>query len=168
MDISLITAASGALNAAREIGKAAIGIRDSNQLAVTVSQLNDQILKAQDALFSHQSQLLAIQQELIQTQEKLRQAEKLIKDRGAYHLVALSPGVFVYGSNPVEDGADIQPAHYLCQPCFDIGKTGILIRKETAAHITHGCPLCKTEYLEKMKPVQPFVPRRSIPFTGSR
>ena len=151
MDISLIAAASSAISSAREIGKAAIGLRDFNQLAVVMTQLNDQILKAQDSLFSHQTQLLALHEELIQTKEKLRCAEKMMEDRGSYELFPITNGVFVYRNNPGNGSGQSDPTkvlHYLCQPCFDGGKKGVLVRLETPNGVSHTCPLCKTTYVE--------------------
>lgn len=151
MDVSFISATISALSAAKDIGKSAVGIRDFNALATTVSQLNDQILKAQDSLFAHQSQLIALQEELRQAMERLHLAEKVINDRGSYQLFELSAGVFVY-RNKLVDG-DAQPGiyHLLCQPCFDVGRKAVLMREETAGGICHVCPLCRVKYLEKKK-----------------
>jgi len=80
MDLSLIGAATAALSAARDIGKSAIGIRDFNQMATAISQLNDQLLKAQDSLFSHQAQLLTMQQEVFGLKDTLRQKEAALVD----------------------------------------------------------------------------------------
>jgi hypothetical protein len=155
MDISYISATVVALNAAKDIAKAAVGIRDFNALASTVSQLNEQILKAQDSLFSHQSQLIALQEELRETKERLRLAEKVLEDRGRYELVELSRGVFVY-RNKVGDGEALAGAlHLLCQPCFDAGRKAVLMREETACAICHVCSLCRVKYLETEKPRTP-------------
>lgn len=78
MDLSLIGAATAALSAARDIGKSAIGIRDFNQVAAAIAQVNEQLLKAQDSLFTHQSQLLTMQQELFVLKEALRQKESAL------------------------------------------------------------------------------------------
>lgn len=152
MDISYISATVVALNAAKDIAKAAVGIRDFNALAATVSQLNDQILKAQDSLFSHQSQLIALQEELRETKERLRLAQEVLEDRGRYELVELSRGVFVYRSKGGDREAMAGAHHLLCQPCFDVGRKAVLMREESASAICHVCPLCRVEYLEKKNP----------------
>ena len=152
IDLSLIGAASSALSAARDIGKAAMGLRDFNAVATTISQLNEQIIRAQDALFSHQSQLLALHQELGEAKEKLRVAEKMLEDRGNYELFRLSDGVHVYRlkTNPgIVSATRTNEVHYLCQPCFDAGRKAVLVRVESMLDITHCCPLCKTHYLER-------------------
>ena len=78
MDLSLIAAANSAITAARELGKAAIGLRDFNQMAATVTQLNDQLLKAQDNLFAHNGQIFSLQQEVFDLKDSLRKSEALL------------------------------------------------------------------------------------------
>lgn len=155
MDISYISATVSALNAAKDLARAAVGVRDFNAWAATVSQLNDQILKAQDSLFSHQSQLIALQEELREAKERLRLAEKVVEERGRYDLVELSPGVFVYRSNGGDRETMAGAHHLLCQPCFDAGRKVVLMRRESAGAIYHVCPLCRVEYLEEKKPYTP-------------
>ncbi len=157
MDISLIAAASSAISAARDVGKAAVGLRDFNQLAGVIAQMNEQILKAQDSLFAHNAQLLALQNEVFEAREELRKARESLAERGKYALFELSPGVFVYRSRadlaPHLSGASnpgcAEPQHYVCQGCFDKGERIVLVRLETAAGFSHQCPQCKTSYPEE-------------------
>lgn len=166
MDLSVITTAVGAISAAKELGKAAMGIRDFNEAAPVIAQLNDQLLKAQDALFRHNAELLALQQEQFETAKKLREMEEALAQRGRYSLFELSPGVFVYRVNVTPGGSDVQnpsgtePMHYVCQPCFDKGVKAVLARNETHLRVIHLCPSCATAFLESKKPQQ-SVPRRS-------
>lgn len=149
MDFSLIGAASTAISSAREFGKAALAVRDFNQMADIVSKLNDQILKAQDALFTHNAQLLTLQNEHIQTAQKLREMEEALAERGRYTLFELSPGVFAYRMNvlPVasemSDPLPAEPVHYVCQPCFDKRVKAVLQRHSVTAV---RCPVCATIY----------------------
>ena len=159
MDLSLIGAANSAIVAAREIGKAAIGLRDFNQLSAVVAQLNDQILKAQDSLFAHNTQLMALQQEVIEAREKLRKMEETVAQRRRYTLFELSDGVFVYRVNispeggAASDPCSAEPIHYVCQPCLDTKDVRVvLVRSGTQLCITHICPQCKAEFLELQKP----------------
>jgi hypothetical protein len=77
MDLSLIGAAATSPGLARDFGKAAMAVRDFNEMAAIVSKLNDQILKAQDSLFALQSELLREQQEHFETLKKVRERNKL-------------------------------------------------------------------------------------------
>lgn len=164
MDLSVLGAASAALTAAREIGKAAIGLRDFNQLAAVVSQLNDQILKAQESLFSHQAQLIGMQEELFKAKENIRAMEKMVEQRERYSLIELSAGVFTYRLNDrsaLGDGVS-EPIHCICQPCLDIrGHKSVLLRKQTSQSITHVCPSCNAVVLEsKNANYSPAIPFR--------
>lgn len=127
MDISLFTAAVSSINAAREIGRAAIAVRDFNQFAAVVAQINDQLLKAQDSLFAHNAQLLALQNEVFESREQLRKMQETLAQRGKYALIELGKGQFVYRSRadaiPMTSGtgdpAFTEPEHHICQICFD-------------------------------------------------
>lgn len=125
MDMTLISAASTAIGAAREFGKAALAVRDFNQMSAVVSQLNEQLLKAQDALFVHNAQLMALQQEVFEAREQLRVMREAIAEKNRYSLFEITPGAFVYRVNQGPDAggtvdpASAEPLHYLCQKCFD-------------------------------------------------
>lgn len=69
-------------------------------------------------------------------------------DSRAPELFALSVGVFVY-----RVACSHGPGLYLCRSCFEAGKNAVLDRKESVAVITHACPHCKAEFLEKKKPL---------------
>src|SRR5471032_1850853 len=99
MDLSLIQAVATSLSLAKDLGKAALGIRDFNEIAPTISVLNDQLLKAQDALFKHNTQLLALQHEQFETTKELAKMKEALTEKGRYSLIALSLGVFVYRVN---------------------------------------------------------------------
>lgn len=158
MDFSMISAAASSITVAKELVKVVIGVRDFNEIAPVVAQLNDQLLKAQDALFSHQAQLLTLQQQHFEATEKLAKAEKALAERGRYALFALSDGVFVYRVNvpPVDSHAGdpiaTEPQHYICQPCFDKGIKVVLKRIDNYRSISHYCSDCKQTYLEEKKP----------------
>lgn len=151
MDLSFITAANSALSAAREICKAAIGIRDFNQLATTVAQLNEQILKAQDSLFTLQTQLLTAQEEVMAAKQKNADLEKYISQRDSYSLVEVSLGNFAYRSKKDEIRIDLggeetfaDPAHHICQPCLDVrGHKSVLTMSIVWGTQTYTCPECK-------------------------
>lgn len=155
MDFSLIGAAATSLGIAKDLAKAAIGVRDFNAQAATIAQMNEQILKAQDALFIHSANMNELQQKHFETLEKLRAMEKLIAERGRYSLFEISKGVFVYRSVAGEyvghDGNPIpaQPDHYVCQRCFDKGIKSVLSRSANSYLITHRCTECGTHYLEQ-------------------
>lgn len=154
MDISLISAAAAAINAARDIGKAAVSIRDFNQMATAVAQLNEQLLKAQDSLFSHQGQLLSMQQEVFGLKDALRQKEaalaeaqqeitelkkkKLALDQ--YERFRHAGGGWAYRLKGTPDD-DVNTPTY-CANCFENEKLALL---QPGTRPNHGylvCPSC--------------------------
>mgnify|MGYP000302322461 FL=1 len=132
MDYSQISAIAAAVAAAKQLGEAALGIRDFNQLSGTVVNLNAQLLKAQEGLLAHNAELLQLQHEHFQACEKLRKLEEAIRDRGRYSLVEVTAGQFAYRAHVVpQDGGTgepltTEPAHYVCQSCFDNGRKVVL------------------------------------------
>src|SRR5579875_3881677 len=129
-----------------------IGIRDFNQVAGTVAQINEQLLKAQDSLFVHSANLRELQERYFEAREKISAMEKLIAERGRYSLFEISKGIFVYRAHAVEhvahDGNPVppEPAHYVCQRCFDSGVKVVLQRSTFYGLVNLVCSSCKTEY----------------------
>lgn len=171
MDFSMIGAATSAITASKELAKAAIGIRDFNEIAPKIAELNNQLLKAQDALFTHQAQLLTLQNEQFETAKELAKLKEALAQKGSYSLFELSAGVLVYRVNisPVEghvsDPASTQPLHYVCQSCFDKGIKVVLKRVETWQAVGHYCSGCKENYLESKKPSAVRAPAARTPST---
>ncbi len=155
MDFSLVSGAVASITAAKEIGKAALGLRDFNQMAAQISEMNARLLDAQESLFAHNTQLLALQQQHFETTQKLAEVEKALAEKGRYTLFEIVPGSFAYradggpsathGGNPVT----AEPEHYICQPCFDgPDRRKVTLRLHpTSKHIVGWwhCPVCKTD-----------------------
>lgn len=152
MDFGLISSAVGALVSAKDLGAAIVGVRDNNMVATKVSQMNEQILKAQEALLTHSLQMGELQQRYFEALEKLRVVEKLVAERGRYTLFEISKGFFVYRAQIAEavgnDGNPTvaEPAHYVCQPCFDEDIKVVLQRTEFYGTVRLKCINCATEY----------------------
>lgn len=132
MDFSQISAIAAAVGAAKQLGEAALGIRDFNQLSGTVMNLNAQLLKAQEGLLAHNTELLQLQNEHFHAREKLRELEEALRERGRYTLVEVAPGNFAYRVNltPQEsrpgEPSSTEPLHYVCQSCFDNGRKVVM------------------------------------------
>lgn len=123
MDYSLIASASSAIGVARDIAKAAIGIRDASLVALKISEISDQLLKAQDSLFAHNAQLHSLQQENFSLANRLRELEDKRAQRSRYALVEISDGCFVLATkcreklpteNPSNEIIPSEPEHYAC------------------------------------------------------
>jgi hypothetical protein len=147
MDFSMMSAAASAITVSKELAKAAIGIRDFNEMASVIAKLNEQLLKAQEGLFAHQAQLLVIQQQHADANEKVRKLEKALAERGRYSLVEVTAGYFAYRSKTAPMGDNVgepissEPIHHVCQRCFDSGVKCVLQRVPYAyggAYLTCG------------------------------
>lgn len=144
MDLSLIGAAAGAISAAKDIGKAALGIRDANLIAGEMAKLNDQLLAAQDALFRHNAQLLDLQQQHFDATMELQKLRERAAERARYVLGAVSAGAFAYRYQATDpDEAAAAPPHWLCQPCFDNGRKVVLSKIEVHRLPIWQCTVCK-------------------------
>lgn len=152
MDYSLLVAAGASINAAREFGKAAIGLRDFNEIATKIAALNEQLLKAQDSLFAHSAQLQALQQENFSMANRLRELEEKLAERGRYALVEISDRTFVLGLKSAEQRAASDPAHipephhHICQPCFAKGIKSVLQKYSFCGAVSLECPICKERF----------------------
>lgn len=152
MDLSLIGAMATAITSAKQLATSALAIRDFNEMAAVVSQLNEQLLKAQESLFSHNTELLGLQQKQFETAEELRKLKEALAERGRYTLFELSDRVFVYQMNVVpalgeaSDPVGKEPLHYLCQPCFDKGIKSVLQKYDFYGSISLECKICKERF----------------------
>lgn len=125
MDWSALGGLAASLTAIRDIGVAAMNIRDSNLIALEVSKMNEALLNAQQRLFTLQSDLLTLQQENFEAREELRKVRETNAQRERYSLVEVGRGTFAYQGNaaPAAGGTGdpgvAEPTHYVCQKCLD-------------------------------------------------
>lgn len=143
VELASIQAAFSALKAAKELGAAALELRDFNQTAAAISQINAQLLKAQEGLFELQGAMFEAQAENHRLQEEVRQLKAAQDLREKYDRVALTPGNFAYRLK--ESPPD---RHYVCQPCLDVrGQEVDLMRRDRGSHgVVYSCSECKTTW----------------------
>lgn len=155
MDLSLVSSAVASINAAKEIGKAALGLRDFNQMAAKISEMNASLLDAQNSLFTHNAQLLALQQDYFEATKELAEAKEALAEKGRYALFEIVPGSFAYRADArptgTHDGNPVpaEPEHYICQPCFDgPDRRKAVLRLHPTTQYVIGwwhCPVCNTD-----------------------
>lgn len=150
MDYSLISTAMASLRLAKDLSTAAVELRDWNQMVGEITKINGELLKAQDALFTHSTSLLDLQKKLAEMDHDLRQANEALAERGRYALFEIGRGKLVYRLNVVQAKGDAaeavhhEPIHYLCQPCFDLGRKMVLrLYPDAADGPVARCPQCK-------------------------
>ncbi|MEA9605737.1 hypothetical protein QY702_04545 [Xanthomonas campestris pv. plantaginis] len=165
MDFGSIATVIASLRSAQELAAATLGVRDFNQSAAAIAQINEKLLAAQQGLLMHNAALLQLQQEHFETAKELRELKEATASQMRYPLVDLGGGKFVYRveiapheSRPGEPGST-EASHYLCQPCWDTkGHRSVLQYWGSGWH----CTLCRQAYI----PNGPV--RRSLGLTGYR
>lgn len=123
MDFGSIATAIASLKSAQELAAATLGVRDFNQSAAALAQINEQLLAAQQGLLSHNAMLLQLQQENFETAKQLRELKESIAKKDSYPLVDIGSGALAYAVN-IQTGREsdpeiAQPQHHLCQVCWD-------------------------------------------------
>ncbi len=167
MDFSALGAATSAISSAKELAKAAIGLRDFSQVAATVAEISDKLLKAQESLFALNVVLFELQGKYIEACEELRKAKEAIKQRERYSLVEIGTGTFAYQINravsscELGDQSSTEPMHYVCQRCLDSGVKTVLQRTVSMGCVYFHCHACNTKLVTFEKaPKSPRLHRR--------
>ena len=149
MPIMTVTAAITALKSTVDLAKAAIATRDELKLAEMQQSINDRVIDIQNAALALQEKQSAARDEIDELKEQLRTAnakaadlERVLGERAAYKLHAVSNRGFVYRSV-----GDDEPEHFICQPCYDgPGRHKAVLKfRPASAHYAaqYSCPACK-------------------------
>lgn len=123
MDFSSISTAIASLKTAQEIAVSALSVRDFNQSAAAIAQINEKLLAAQQGLLAHNTMLLQLQSEYFNATEELRKLKESIAKKDCYPIVDLGMGAFAYAMH-VDAGGQSDPEvaqsqHYICQICWE-------------------------------------------------
>jgi hypothetical protein len=145
------------LKAASETVQGLVNVRDQIKLGDTVIKLQAQILSAQQGASSAQSREMEMTEEIRSLKARVAELETWETEKTRYALDKLPPGVFVLSLKP--DMAGTEPAHSICQTCYQRGKKSILHSDEPGNGIHHlTCHECNT-VLDVGHYVQPRVNR---------
>jgi hypothetical protein len=132
MDFASLATAASSFGATIGVAKAALEVRDFNATGAAISEMTQKLLDLQGQLLSVNAAFFQLQQERVALAEQVRELKEERAERERYTLFEISPGAFVYRFNvsPVGAGATqpgvAQPAHYLCQRCFDEDRKVVL------------------------------------------
>lgn len=158
VEISSFIASTSAL---ADIVKAVISARDSGISAAVKADLTERLLQSQ----AQTSQVLGtiIEKDgLIQVlTQRVRELEAEQSEKARYRLAKLGTlgQLFAYELRPASElveRAD-EPPHFLCQPCFDASKKGIL---QIVGRIAR-CPVCNSSVSIEPAPPAPARQPRS-------
>lgn len=148
MDVNMLGTAVSCLTAATDIGKSIVGIRDATVANTKVIEIQELLLKAQQSLFGHSAELQRLQQENFDLRERLRSLESEALNKLNYTLVELKAGNWTLARKANKDIPDVfVPMHYVCQPCFSLGREVVLLRDKFYGAVHYDCPVCKTRIL---------------------
>lgn len=163
MDMTLVAQTASAFSALRTIASGLIELRDFNKLAAVQADMNRELLTAQNGLFDLQAKLLALSDAL--NAEKAAHAELKARasERERYALHEVEPGRFVYKRRA--DVEPTEPAHYLCQPCFDKGVKAVLQETHDKYRDEIKCPVCKLAAVHHNHPIYHPPQGRDDPFS---
>jgi hypothetical protein len=112
------------LNAAGDVAKGLVDIRDTVKFGEAVIKLQGQILAAQRGAITAQARETEMADEIRSLRERVVKMEAWEAERDRYRLEELPPGVFVLTLKP--EKANGEPPHKICQTCYQRGKKSIL------------------------------------------
>lgn len=133
------------------------GIKTAIDLATTIRDVTKDIeLKAKaielhDSIISLQTNIMSVQTEnhsLLEENQLLRKEiikiEAWEQEKTKYSLLEICPQVFVYASNTTDNDSD--PAHWICQNCYNNDTKSILqCSKKTSKGTFYICHNCNSE-----------------------
>jgi DNA repair exonuclease SbcCD ATPase subunit len=142
-DISAIAAAVSALNGAKDIAQAMIGLRDGAAFQAKLIEFQSKLIDANSAAFAAQDERASLLKRISQLEEEMATFKAWNADKERYELEALfDGGLFAY--IPKEGMENRQPLHALCAKCFEHNTKSIL--QSNGDHDVHRhewfCPGC--------------------------
>jgi hypothetical protein len=144
VDMTAIGGALASLKVAKDLAEAMIGLRDAQAFQAKAIEFQSAIMDAQNSVFAANEERTALLQEIAGLKEQLARYEAWEAEKARYRLERLEPGVFVYTLKP--DMAAGEPAHHICQTCFQRGKKAILHSDEHRNGVHHlSCTECGTK-----------------------
>ncbi len=114
-------------------------LRNFNELASAVSELNIKFLSALNEALTSAEKVSALNEEIRSLKEKLMKLENWEAESKDYVLKDIGPGIFAYIYKPSVDIG--KPRHWACTKCFGNRNIGILQRQYPPAY---KCDVCGT------------------------
>jgi hypothetical protein len=147
-DMGAIAGMMSALNAAFNITKAMIGLRDAHIIQEKVIELQRSILEAQNSAFTAQNERAALVERIRAFEEEVASLKAWDAEKERYELKDVgSPGVsvFAYAVKPEAHGPE--PFHLLCVKCYENHKKGYLqaMQRLEMRRRVYQCSECKSE-----------------------
>ena len=130
MDLGSIQAAIGGIQAAGNIAKSLIDLRDISVLQTKTVELQSAILAAQSSALSAQSEQFALIDRIRDLEEKVRRMEAWETEKDRYQLKEIISGRFTYVLKDTVQPPE--PPHQICTNCYSRGEKSILQERHHA------------------------------------
>lgn len=134
------------LNAAIQLTKALIGVRDAAMIDAKVIELRDHLIEAQNSIMQSQAEKATLIKRVHDLEKELADIKAWEEEKQRYQLIAPWPGVYVYALKESCKGSE--PPHWICEQCYQDGRKSILHnaqKYDRRIHHTVKCPRCKFE-----------------------
>lgn len=116
VDMASISALASSLQAATEITKAIVGLRDAAAINSKVIELQGVILSAQSSAMAAQSDQFALLQRVRDLEEQAASAKTWDTESQQYELQEVATRVFAYVPKPNSEAS--KTPHWLCANCY--------------------------------------------------
>ena len=124
VDLTPIQGAISSLQAASDLAKTSIGLRDIATLHAKTIALRKVILDAQSRALHAQFEQSSLLQRIRQLEEKVAEVEAWNAEKQRYQLTEINPGQFAYTLK--EQTGSTEPKHMLCANCYNHNQKSIL------------------------------------------
>ena len=120
-----LAAALSALNGIRQTAEHLVDVRDTNKLGEVKAALIAQFIEASERVLDLQHALANQRDEIRDLKDEIRTLKAAAEDRGRYKLAQVgNERSYVYAAANLEETGE--PAHWVCQPCYDAGKKAVM------------------------------------------
>ena len=140
-------------NAAKEISKSLITLRDEEMIRSRVFDLTNSLMDLQQQMMQAQVEQMELVRKVTELEQRNHALQKQAALESQYELHQFPTGKFAYRQKPDQQGD--QPEHFLCSKCFERGVKSTMHQTKGSYTSTLYCPECKE--------VIDFEPRRPRP-----
>jgi hypothetical protein len=145
VDMSAISVISTPLNAAVNIAKAMVDVRDATAFQGKVFELQRAIIDAQQNIFAANAERSSLIEEVREAKAQIASLEAWNTEKQRYELKDVGAGSLAYAVK--ESMRNSEPAHYICAACYQHGRKSILQPRADYPDKTLNCSECKAQII---------------------
>lgn len=158
-DMAAIAGLMSSLNAALNIGKAAMDLRDGAAVQSKIIDLNRQIFSALDSAIATKSEHLTMLDRIRELEQEIAKLRTWDGEKQRYELKDVYLGATAYALKPSDQSGE--PPHWLCTACYSKAQKSILQpAKPSRSGRYWTCPACTNtiDVGSTVSPAHPFTP----------